>query len=561
MNRRTVVKLMMGGAGVSVLAACGVTPQAPAAAPTAAPAPPAAPAAAPTPAPTTAAAAAAAAKPAATTVTVSPTTPPAATTPQPKTGGTLRQAYVPGDPVSLDPMLKVQNDVVWVGVFERLTTYDANLKPQPMLAESWEMSDDARSFKVNLRKGVQFHSGREMTSDDVKYSLQRAANPKVAAAQYTGMASWFNEVETPDKYTAIFHSEQPRPTIFDLLEFLNICDKDTLEGPDAKNTANGTGPFKFVEWVPGDHLTLAKNPNYWQTGKPYLDGIQLPILRDQQSMVTQLEAGALDIARPPTLTDYNRLKKDQSYQAMQNPLTGAHYEAGFNLTIPPWDNKTLRQALTYAVDKQRFVDTILGGIGAPESLPWLPASPAYEPSKMNFYNFDLDKAKSLLDQSGVKDLEFDFMANPVNNETNGFAQIYQSDLAKIGVKMNIQTYDGATWIDQVNNRKFNGIYFASGTYFNLSPSTAFTNGKAFNPDLNNSAYKSDTYVSLITAGATETDPAKLKATYSQLNDLVLDEDFVFLVTISPPLLLAKSNVQGIQWTAHESPWYGEVWLA
>jgi len=395
----------------------------------------------------------------------------------------------------------------------------------------------------------------------VKYSLQRAANPKVAAAQYTGMASWFSDVETPDKYTAIFHSEQPRPTIFDLLEFLNICDKDTLEGPDAKNTANGTGPFKFVEWVQGDHLTLTRNANYWQTGKPYLDGIQIPILRDQQAMVTQLEAGSLDIARPPTLTDFNRLKTDSNYQALQNPLTGAHYEAGFNLTIPPWDNKTLRQAMTYAVDKQRFVDTILGGIGAPESLPWLPASPAYEPSKMNFYNFDLDKAKSLLDQSGVQNLEFDFMANPVNNETNGFAQIYQSDLAKIGVKMNIQQYDGATWIDQVNNRKFNGIYFASGTYFNLSPSTAFTNGKAFNPDLNNSAYKSDQYVQLITTGATETDPAKLKMAYSQLNDLILDEDFVFLVTVSPPLMLAKANVQGIQWTAHESPWYSDVWLA
>jgi peptide/nickel transport system substrate-binding protein len=549
---------MMGGAGVSVLAACGVAPQAPAAAPTAAPA-----AAAPVtsgPAPTSAPTGAAT-QPAATTVVVSPTNTSVPTTPQPKTGGTLRQAYYPGDPVSLDPMLKVQNDVVWVGVFERLTAYDANLKPQPMLAESWDMSSDARSFKVSLRKGVQFHSGREMTSDDVAYSLQRAANPKVAAAQYTGMASWFSNVETPDKYTAIFHSEQPRPTIFDLLEFLNICDKDTLEGPDAKSTANGTGPFKFVEWVPGDHLTLVKNPNYWQTGKPYLDGISMPILRDQQAMVTQLEAGAVDIARPPSLTDYNRLKNDPGYVAMQDPLTGAHYEAGFNLTIPPWDNKLLRQAMTYAVDKQRFVDTILGGIGAAESLPWLPASPAYQASKINYYNFDLDKAKSLLDQSGVTNLEFDFMANPVNDQTNGFAQIYQSDLAKIGVKMNIQQYDGATWIDQVNNRKFNGIYFASGTYFNLSPSTAFTNGKAFNPDLNNSAFKSDEYVQLITTGATETDPEKLKTAYSQLNDLVLDQNFVFLVTVSPPLLLAKANVRGLQWTAHESPWYSDVWLA
>ena len=103
---------------------------------------------------------------------------------------------------------------------------------------------------------------------------------------------------------------------------------------------------------------------------------------------------------------------------------------------------------------------------------------------------------------------------------------------------------------------------ASGTYFNLSPSTAFTNGKAFNPDLNNSGYKSDQYVQLITDGATETDPDKLKTAYSQeLNDLVLDQDFVFLITVSPPLLLAKSNVQGIQWTAHESPWYSDVWLA
>ncbi len=553
MNRRSVVKLLVGGAGVSVLAACGVAPQAPAA-PTAAP--PAAAGAAPTPVPT----GAAAAQSTPTTVVVSPTNPPASTTPQPKSGGTLRQGYQ-GDPVSLDPMLKVQNDVAWIGVFERLTAYDASLKPQPVLAESWDMSSDARSFKVNLRKGVQFHSGRELTSDDVAYSLQRAANPKTAAAQYAGMASWFSGVETPDKYTAIFHSEQPRPTIFDLLEFLNICDKDTLEGPDAKNTANGTGPFKFVEWVPGDHITLVKNPNYWQTGKPYLDGIQIPILRDQQAMVTQLEAGALDIARLPTLSDFNRLKKDPSYQALQNPLTGAHYEAGYNLTIPPWDNKLLRQALPYAMDKQRFVETILGGIGAAESLPWLPASPAYEASKANYYNFDLDKAKSLLEQSGVTNLEFDFMANPVNNETNGFAQIFQSDLAKIGVKMNIQQYDGATWLDQVNNRKFNGIYFASGTYFNLSPSTAFTNGKAFNPDLNNSGFKSDEYVSLITTGATETDPAKLKAAYSELNDLVLDQNFVWLITVSPPLMLAKSNVQGIQWTAHESPWYGDVSLA
>jgi peptide/nickel transport system substrate-binding protein len=532
MDRRSVVKLIIGGATGSVLAACGA-PQTPVA---------------PTPAPPATSG---------TTVQVAATPKPGADTP--KSGGTLKQAMAL-EVVSLDPMLKVQNDFAWIGVFERLTAYDDKLKPQPMLAESWEFSSDARQIKFSLRTGVQFHSGREMTSEDVKYSLQRAANPKVAAAQYTGMASWFSGVDTPDKYTAIFKSEQPRPTIFDLTEFLNICDKDSLEGPDAKTTAVGTGPFKFVEWVPGDHVTLTRNPSYWQSGRPYLDGIQIPILRDQQAMVTQLEAGAIDVARLPNLTDFNRLKGDAKYRALLNPLTGAHLEAGFNLTRPPFDNKKLRQALAYAADKKRFVDTILGGVGEAESLPWLPDSPAYDAAKKSYYAFDLDKARALLTESGVTGLEFDYMANPVNDQTTGFAQIYQSDLAKIGVKMNIQNYDGATWLDQVNGRKYFGLYMAAGSYFNLSPSTAFTNGKAFNPDANNSGYKSDKYVELINVGATETDPAKLRDAYSQLNDLVLDEAFVWMITISPPTLLAKANVQGIQWTAHESPWYANAWL-
>ena len=317
------------------------------------------------------------APPAATAIT-SATAKPAA--PTPKTGGILKQAY-PLEVVSLDPMLKVQNDFAWIGVFDRLTAYDDQLKPQPMLAESWEISTDAKQVKLNLRKGVQFHSGREMTSDDVKYSLQRAANPKVAAAQYTGMASWFSGVDTPDKYTAIFKSDLPRPTIFDLLEFLNICDKDTLEGPDAKNTAVGTGPFKFVEWIPGDHVTLTKNANYWQTGKPYLDGIQIPILRDQQAMTTQLEAGALDIARLPNLVDFNRLKTEPEVPGVAGSADGCalrgwlqpHHAAVRQQEAAPGAELRRRQAALRRYDPGRRrrgrVAAVAAGVGRPTSLP------------------------------------------------------------------------------------------------------------------------------------------------------------------------------------------------
>ena len=265
------------------------------------------------------------------------------------------------DIVNLDPQYKVGNDVTWIGVYDRITAYDSQLKPQPMLAESWD-TDDFKSIKLNLRKGVMFHSGREMTSDDVKYTLVRTADPKVAAAQYTGMAQWFPTIETPDKYTVILRSDQPRPTVFDLLEFIQVGDKATLEGPDAKTKAVGTGPFKLDEWVPGDHATLTRNPNYWQSGKPYLDSILVPVFRDQTAMVTALEAGQIHIARPPALTDLVRLKQDTNYEVSINPQTGGYNVTGLNLTTPPFDNKLLRQALNYAIDRVRYADTIAGGL-------------------------------------------------------------------------------------------------------------------------------------------------------------------------------------------------------
>jgi peptide/nickel transport system substrate-binding protein len=543
LTRRSALRLIASGTAGVVLAACTSTtaPVSPAASPTGASSAASTPTGAPVPVVTLSAATSA-------TPTVAP-----------KTGGTLKQGYFL-DIVNLDPQYKVGNDATWIGVYDRLTAYDSALNPRPMLAESWDTSD-FMSIKLNLRKGVMFHSGREMTSDDVKYTLLRTADPKVAAAQYTGMAQWFPTIDTPDRYTVILHSDQPRPTVFDLLEFIQVGDQATLEGPDARTRAVGTGPFKLSEWVPGDHATLTRNPSYWQSGKPYLDTIQIPVFRDQVAMVTALEAGQIDIARPPSLVDLIRLKNDGNYQVSINPQTGGYNVTGLNLTRPPFDNKLLRQALNYAIDRKRYADTIAGGLVQGNPLPWPSYSPAYEPAKLNAYEFDLDKAKSLLQQSGVTVPEFDYVVTP-GSEADGFGQIYQADLAKLGLKMNLKDMDSATWVDQVNHRLWYGVYWAPVTYTHLSPSTALINGKAFNPQLNNSGFTSDTYVQLMNDAAQATDVAKQQALYSQMNDLLLDESFVaFVARTTSSSYIARSNVQGVAWTAHESPWYTEAWLA
>ena len=135
-----------------------------------------------------------------------------------------------------------------------------------MLAESWELSSDNKQLKLNLRKGVQFHSGREFTSEDVKWNVMWVRDPKVAAGALIQQSRWFSDVETPDKYTAILVSDQPRPAAFDFFEFFNIVDSVTAEGPERDRKLVGTGPFIQTEWVQGDHLSFERNPNYWQTG-------------------------------------------------------------------------------------------------------------------------------------------------------------------------------------------------------------------------------------------------------------------------------------------------------
>ena len=152
----------------------------------------------------------------------------------PRSGGTLRVA-ISADPASLDGHLYAAGrfDTMWL-IYDRLIEYDVELRPQPMLAESWDV-------------------------------------------------------------TIILNSEQPRPLVFDFFERLNMLDKNVMEGPDAKTRANGTGPFKFVEWIQGDHFATEKNSNFWMSGRPYLDGVRTLILKDQQGAVAQLEAGAVDV--------------------------------------------------------------------------------------------------------------------------------------------------------------------------------------------------------------------------------------------------------------------------
>ncbi|HEX8966923.1 MAG TPA: ABC transporter substrate-binding protein [Chloroflexota bacterium] len=480
---------------------------------------------------------------------------------QAKSGGVLRMGIV-GDLPSLDG-----NDFgpafdVTYPIFNDLGQEDEKLNLSPELAESFDLSSDFRTLKLNLRRGVQFHTGREMTSDDVRWQIERSNDPKISAGVLRAFRILLTSVEVPDKYTVIIRSDQPWPAIADYIHVLNILDQQTMAQPDGKLHPVGTGPFVFQEYVQGDHLSLVKNPNYWKKGLPYLDGIRFQVFKDPQSMLVAFEAGQLDAVDTPPIRDTARYQQDPNWQVVFNNIAGDSYVITFNTTQPPTNNKLLRQAMSYALDRQRIADTVLLNVGAPKNIPYYPSSPAYDQAADQLYAFDLDKAKSLLASAGLSNVEMDFNINSTSDATewSSISQIYQADLATIGIKVNIRPFDNPTLAQMLANVSYNGIASGTSTVGHLhagvlsaSPTFGYTSNRA--------GFKPDEFKGIDYAILTEVDPVRQQQAYATWRNFFLDQQWAMVVTSKRPRVATASNVHGIGYTRAEKLYYDETWLA
>jgi len=530
LGRRAALRLLGSGVSIALLAACA--PQTP-------PAPP--------PAPTSAAAATA------------PSTP----EPQPQRGGTLRAGMI-GDVGAINPhAIGPQPLQTIFSIWDRLLAYDNTGRPQPMLAESWEFSGDQTQLKFNLRHGVQYHSGRELTSEDVKWNLLRVRNPAVNATQFNKQSMWFTSIDTSDKYTLTLTLDRARPSILDFFELFNIGDPDTLDKQTDSPQWIGTGPFKLAEYRPGDHLYFARNEHYWRSGVPLLDQYNVNIMRDGSAATVQLEAGALDLVFDPPAQDVTRYTTDPHYAVYVNKRSGITGIMNLNTSVPPTSNKLFRQAIHYAINRNRYVQTVLLNRGEARSLPWTAASPAYDATKDQHYAFDLDKAKSLLAASGESlstPIDFVFLSTEPPVGSAGLAEILQSDLASIGVTLTLRNIEFATLADTMNNLKYTMAYDAVFRYGEFEPSTGMTTSAQYNYEKNFAGFQNDDYTRLITSTQVEADPVKRGQLYSQLNDFLLDQCFSMPLATNPPIIAATSKVHNVDWNAHDQLDHAQVWL-
>jgi peptide/nickel transport system substrate-binding protein len=458
---------------------------------------------------------------------------------QPRAGGSLRVGVL-GDLLGLDGHLTTGLDSLR-RVWDVVNVLDDKLNTVPVLVESLDLTPDAKQMTLKLRTGIQFHTGRELTADDLVWNFTRLKDPKVNPT-YANLVKPFATLETPDTYTLRVQFDQPNPFVVDALPNLSIIDPVSF-GQFGASKPVGTGPFTFGEYAQGDHLTLAKNPSYWDSGKPYLDELRFRIFSDPQAMMTEFEGGALDVALQPTLIDWVRTQKDAKVQALINQNSGNYMGAAFNTTQPPTDNKLVRQALQFALDRQRAVNTLWQGVERPLTLLWYPTSPAYDANKDQTYAFNLDKARALLGQAGAANVALDFNYPATFPDFGRVGQIWQADLDKIGVKLTLKPTDPVALTTAMQRQQYNGVATGTGFYGQLHGGVVWTS-PYFGPINNYPGFKDDTYTQLTLAVYTEADPSKRRPVYDAWNDFILEQTPATAIATQLPRAVAAANVRG-----------------
>jgi peptide/nickel transport system substrate-binding protein len=463
-----------------------------------------------------------------------------------KRGGTLTVG-LPQDVVSFDPHnLLFQGWPVHQSFYDTLIRYDQSLKPLPGLAERWAIAPDGQSVTLTLRRGARFHSGREVTGADVVKNFEKAADPARGFNMLPAVAN-VEGVTAPDPGTVLIRFKKVSPEITDLLQAMSIIDPGGME--TLKNRAAGSGPFKFVEWAPGDRIVADRNPDYWGKPLPHVDRLVYKIFGDSDAMVAALQSGIIDLCTSLPPKDVARLSRD--FQIVRGTPGTLTYELRINPSRPPFDRKEVRQAMQFAVDRKGIVDRVLFGVSEPTVLPFSPASPAYDRSVLARYPFDLARAKELMGRAGGAPLKAEAMVVSSYPELVGIAQVLKADLAKIGFELTINVQDPA----QGSRRLLAGD-------FQLTPSFSGNTAKyptrvalnsiyrgAKNPVWGDSVPKA--YVDALTEANSTIDPGRQKAAFARLNAALLDESWVVSVAYRQSVFGLAKHVQGLAYTVDD----------
>jgi peptide/nickel transport system substrate-binding protein len=381
-------------------------------------------------------------------------------------GGTVVMAR-DSEPLTLNPIGASDNGSIFmiVQIFDTLVeTRDAPV-PQPGLAESWTVSDDSMTWTFNLRPGTQFSNGDPVTCEDVKFSIDRFADPEINVS-YGGFGSSIESTECVDETTFVIQLNRVEGAFLDYLSTFipSIIPQAVYEqmGDEAFGEMPiGSGPYMVKEWVRGQRIVLERNPYYWKEGQPYVDEFVIEYIPDDNTRMLKIESGEAQIA---TEVPYSQLERIDALDGIHVQIEDvmAWDAVWFNVNMPPLDDPNVIQALNYATPKEAMLQSLLYGAG--EIANHVIARVKYWDPTVEPYPYDIERAQQLMAESTVPDgFTMSCLIVAGDQAERQQAETLQQEWAKIGVTIEIETVDiGSIWDRWTSGEEMCFTYPGSG---------------------------------------------------------------------------------------------------
>jgi peptide/nickel transport system substrate-binding protein len=441
-------------------------------------------------------------------------------------------------------------------LYNKLVRYNDRLEIEPDLAESWEFPDP-RTVVFRLRRGVRFHSGAEMTSEDVKFTLERVLNPATRSPGRS-FIDVITAIETPDRYTVRAKMQFPLASLLSGLASANlsIVEKAAVQqyGNLQRNVA-GTGPFMMAEWVPDNFMRLTRNPNYFRRGLPHFDTLIIRVIPDQASLLAGVRTRSLDMATVNQGSVITAARRESGLVVMQKAGLNLRIFS-FNTTRPPYNDARVRYAFSFAIDRNAIVNTaefgyatVSGPISA--STPW--ASPI---ASFVSYRPNPERARQLLAEAGYpRGFATRIVTSPTYEGGIAVAQVVQEQLRAIGVTATLENIEWGTYINRWVARDFDTMIELRGG--DPDPDRFLYRTFHSTGAVNNFLFKDGTIDRLLERGRVNLDPDRRKPIYNDLQKALIESAPALFLYVPMETQVLQGYVRGFKIIGNGALYYLE----
>ena len=453
-----------------------------------------------------------------------------------------------------------------VQIYDQLVEYrPGTLDVQPGLASSWSVSPDGLTYTFRLRN-ARWSDGSPVTSADAKFSIDRFGSPKIDAAFQSFLASSYGSSQTPDAHTLVVKLKRPDAGFISALAVpvASITPKAIFEREGATAFGAhpvGSGPFKLAQWVRGSFVKLVRNPYYWKPGLPYLDGVTINYVPNDNTRVLQAQSGQADLAEAIPYTQVATLA-GQNGVTVQNAPINAYDAIWLNHSYAPLSDPKVRQALNYALNKVAINKAVYAGKASVANSTI--AQTKYWSSSVPAYSYDLAKAKQLMAASKyAKGFNLSLKVPAGDTVHNSVAVIAKSEWAPLGVNVSIQPQETAGLFNAYSAGNYQAsIPLPSITSDVLVPDELALAWLVWSPSYQSffTQYKDPTVASMVVQANRSTSEAQRAQLWPRIQQLSMNDAPWIPIVFPPALTAVSSRVQNFQ--TLRSGWWdlGETWL-